>query len=181
MQFNSYTFILGFLPVLIVGYFAFSKIHMTAGKLFMVMASLFFYVYGSKAIPFIFAVSIIVNLSLSFIISRIARYKKIFLICDVLANTGLLLYFKYYNFFIENINSVCGREYQLKELFLPLGISFFTFQQIMYVVNIYKAEIERVDILDYLLYITYFPKLLMGPIAEPKDIISQFNDAEKKT
>lgn len=95
MQFNSYTFILAFLPVLIIGYFAFSKLHATAGKLFMVMASVYFYVYGSREISFIFAVSIIVNLSFSFIISRIIKYKKIILICDILANTGLLLYFKY--------------------------------------------------------------------------------------
>ncbi len=94
-------------------------------------------------------------------------------------NIGILLYFKYFNFFITNINTLFSKEITLKEIVLPLGISFFTFQQIMYVVNISKEEIT-LNLLDYLAYILYFPKILMGPLNEPKEFIIQLNDSSLK-
>jgi len=125
-------------------------------------------------------ISIAVNLAFSILINKSARWKKCFLALSVSANVLLLFYFKYFNFFLQNLNVVLGREYTIKKILLPLGISFFTFQQIMYVVNVYRGEIEKVAVLDYLVYILYFPKLLMGPLAEPKDLISQFNAPNRK-
>ena len=107
------------------------------------------------------------------------RCKKAFLAIDIVINVALLLYFKYSNFFITNVNQLLDKDYQLKELILPLGISFFSFQQIMYVVNIYKENIH-LNFVDYLLYILYFPKILMGPLADPADIIQKFNDKDLK-
>lgn len=98
----------------------------------------------------------------------------------VLINILSLLYFKYTNFLILNINSVFSSDFKLRELILPVGISFYTFQQIAYVVSLYKREIQKVYLVDYLLYILYFPKLLMGPLMEPSDFLNQINDKELK-
>ena len=95
----------------------------------------------------------------------------------VLINIALLLYFKYLNFAITNINHFFSMEIPLKDLILPVGISFFTFQQIAYIVAVYRGELERNHLLDYLVYILYFPKILMGPLAEPAEFIGQINDA----
>lgn len=81
---------------------------------------------------------------------------------------------------ILNINSVFSSDFKLRELILPVGISFYTFQQIAYVVSLYKREIQKVYLVDYLLYILYFPKLLMGPLMEPSDFLNQINDKELK-
>ncbi len=91
----------------------------------------------------------------------------------------LLLYFKYLNFGITNINRILGTDIGLKKIILPLGISFFTFQQIAYLVSIYKGETE-LRVIDYVSYILFFPKLLMGPLMEPTDFIKQINDPERK-
>ncbi len=180
MQFNSYLFILAFMPVLIIGYFILNKASTTIGKIFMIAASAVFYIYGGQKAVIALAVSIIVNLAFSFIINKFIRGRKLLFIVCIVVNVGILFYFKYFNFFIENINRLFEREYALREIILPLGISFFTFQQIMYVTNVYKNEIKKISALDYLLYILYFPKLLMGPIVEPLDIIGQFNDESRK-
>ncbi len=97
----------------------------------------------------------------------------------IVSNVLLLFYFKYLNFFITNINAIFTKEIPLKEIILPLGISFFTFQQIMYVVSVYRNQIS-LNVLDYLVYILYFPKLLMGPLNDPKEFIDQINEDERK-
>lgn len=90
-----------------------------------------------------------------------------------------LLYFKYYNFAVDNLNSLFGQNIPLKEIILPLGVSFFTFQQIMYVVGVYKRE-YNINLLDYLAYILYFPKIIMGPLNEPREFIIQLNNLENR-
>lgn len=172
MQFTSYIFILVYLPILIIGYFGLNKISAVAGKLFLIFASAFFYTYGGWNITIILAVSIVVNYLLAVIINRIERLLWV----GIFLNVALLFYFKYYNFFITNVNKAFKTEFTVKEIILPLGISFFTFQQIMYLVNVHKKSIEKVHLLDYLAYILYFPKLLMGPIVEPTELISQINN-----
>ena len=176
MQFNSYIFILGYLPILIIGYFGLNRINPVAGKLFLIVTSAIFYIYGGWNIAILLAASIVVNYFFAVIINHTGR-----LLCaGVFSNAALLFYFKYFNFFILNVNNVFQKNFTLKEIILPLGISFFTFQQIMYLVNVYKKNIEKVCLLDYLAYILYFPKLLMGPIVEPTELISQMNDSELK-
>lgn len=174
MQFNSYIFILVYLPIVIIGYFGLNRISLVASKLFLIVTSAIFYVYGGKDIAIILAASIAVNYFLAVVINNTGRL----LWGGVLLNVALLFYFKYFNFFISNVNNAFQKDFTLKEIILPLGISFFTFQQIMYLVNVYKKNIEKVHLLDYLAYILYFPKLLMGPIVEPTELISQINDPE---
>lgn len=181
MQFNSYLFIMLFFPIFIVGYFFLNKISLLMGKLFIIAASLLFYIYGGKSATIIFGISIAVNLLFSIIIEKARNHKKLFTIIIVTINILLLLYYKYFNFAVITIDGIFDKSFSTRELILPIGISFFTFQQIMYVISVYKKEIEQVNIIDYLSYILYFPKLIMGPLIEATDFIKQLNDESKKS
>lgn len=180
MQFNSYFFILGYFPALFIFYYLFNRIHITVGKIFLVIGSAFFYIYGGWDIASVLGISVLINYSFSVMISKVSKWKRFFMSMAVVANVFLLLYFKYVNFFCENISIAFGREYTIKQIILPLGISFFTFQQIMYVLSVYRSDMKNVNLLDYLVYILFFPKLIMGPLIEPMDLISQFNDKNRK-
>ena len=180
MQFNSYLFILAYLPVLVIGYFLFNKIHVTAGKVYLTAGSALFYLYGGMDSFLVFAASILVNYVLARLIPKAGGRKKAVLGLGVFANVALLFWFKYFNFFLTSINGMFRTDFALENLILPLGISFFTFQQIMYLVNIYREELTYTGLLDYLAYILYFPKLLMGPLAEPGDLMEQLHDPERK-
>ena len=180
MQFNSYIFILAYLPILLIGYFLLNKISITIGKVFMIAAGIVFYLYGGREITLILGGSILVNYLGAFIIGRIQKGKKAVLVAGIAANIALLFYFKYFNFFLQSIAEATGQEFTLREIILPLGISFFTFQQIMYVINVYQNNIKQANLIDYLVYILYFPKLIMGPLAEPAELIEQFNDKKRK-
>lgn len=179
MQFNSYIFIMVFLPIFIIIYYILSKINPIFSKIILIIGSITFYIYGGWKAAIILGISILINYSIAVILSRRIPRKKILLCITCIFNIGILLYFKYFNFFIANINSLFSKGIPLKEIVLPLGISFFTFQQIMYVVTISKGEISP-NLLDYLAYILYFPKILMGPLNEPKEFITQLNDSSLK-
>lgn len=176
MQFNSYLCILAVIPAFVLCYFLFSKAHSFAGKAVIIAFGAFFYVYGGWASSGVLGTSLLVNLCAAAALAKTERFRKALLALAVLANVGLLLHFKYHNFALMTLNDILGTEYTAKKLLLPLGISFFTFQQIMYVVAVYRKEIAKVGVADYLAYVLYFPKLVMGPLAEPKDFIDQLND-----
>lgn len=178
MQFNSYIFILVFLPIFVIGYWCLNRINAIWSKIYIIVAGIVFYMYGAREMAVIFLLSVLFNLIMSIIIHRAEKYKKVILAADLILNILLLFYFKYFNFTIDAVNKICDTSFNIVTILLPLGISFFTFQQIMYVVSIYKGEIERVNIVDYLVYILYFPKLIMGPLIEPKEFISQLNGGE---
>lgn len=180
MQFNSFVFILLFMPVTVTAYFLFNKISVGIGKIILIVASVIFYACFDLKLLLFLGISIGINFLLVWIIEREMKWKKILLFFPILINVGILLYFKYFNFALENINRWFGKEYALKSIILPVGISFITFQQIAYVVAVYNAEIEKADLIDYLAYILYFPKLLMGPLAEPADFIAQLNEERLK-
>lgn len=179
MQFNSYFFIMAFLPAIILIYFLSNKLHILAGKIVLILGSLIFYAYSDKKMLFFLCASIAINYIFTLLIQKM-KWKKIFLSIPIIINAGLLLYFKYLNFVIENINSLLKTNYILKDLILPIGISFFTFQQIAYLVSVYRKELKNNYFVDYLTYILYFPKLLMGPLAEPTDFIEQINNPDTK-
>lgn len=180
MQFNSYAFLLVFFPILIIGYFVLNKLNLTAGKLYLAAGSAIFYFYGGKDFALILGASIVFNYVIAIILAKIKRFRKAVLVLSIVGNIGLLVYFKYFDFVLSNISQIFKAEYTLRNLLLPLGISFFAFQQISYIVNIYWRAIEKADLIDYLAYILYFPKLLIGPIMEPLDLIGQLNDPERK-
>ncbi len=181
MQFNTYIYILLFLPVTVVLYYLLNKINSLCGKVVLLLSSLLFYCYSDWTAILVLGASLAFNYIAAVCISRAKKWKPLYLVIPVLINVGLLLYFKYSNFAITNINVLFSRNYPLRELVLPLGISFFTFQQIAYITAVYRGELADRNLLDYLVYILYFPKILMGPLTEPVDFIHQLNDPARKS
>lgn len=180
MQFNSFVFILLFLPITTLLYYIANRINSLVGKWILVISSIIFYCYTDISILCVLGISIIVNYVFSLTVTKAKKWRSLFLVIPVIINVGLLLYYKYLNFAISNVNTFLGKEIPLVDLMLPVGISFFTFQQIAYVVAIYKGELQKNSLVDYLVYILFFPKILMGPLADPVDFINQINDSNLK-
>jgi alginate O-acetyltransferase complex protein AlgI len=177
--FNSYVFILGFLPVVFLTYYLLLKLNNKyVAKSFLVLASLYFYSYWNiKYLPLILA-SIIVNFFLSWLINKNLekKSKKLYLVVGIIFNVILLGYYKYYDFFITNVNYLFSTNIPLLQLALPLAISFFTFQQIAYLVDTFRGETQGYKFLDYALFVTFFPQLIAGPIVHHSEIISQLRE-----
>lgn len=180
MQFNSYIFILLFLPMVILLYFIGNKINIIVGKLIIILSSIIFYSYSGFSTFMLLFLSILLNYLSSLFVFKYNRWRKILLFIPVAINVFLLFYFKYLNFAINNINMIFEKDIMLKNIVMPLGISFFTFQQIAYLVAVYNKELKDCSLLDYLCYILYFPKLIMGPLADPKVFIDQINNYHLK-
>ncbi len=180
MQFNSFSFILYFLPATVLLYFLANKISLVWGKLVIIIASLIFYSFERTTMLIYLGISIIINYCSVLIIKRLKTASKVILATPVIINIVLLLYYKYSNFAIVTINNAFSQEIALHNIILPLGISFYTFQQIAYIVASEREELANNSIIDYLVYILYFPKLIMGPIIDPVKFISQINQHEKK-
>ena len=180
MQFNSFIFILLFLPLTVTLYYTLNKINDTVGKIVLLIASIIFYAYTDRVTLIVLGISLVINYGFALAIVNVKKWRSFYLFTPIVINTGILLYFKYLNFVIENVNHFFMKSIPLKEMILPIGISFFTFQQIAYMVAVYRKEIEKNNILDYLVYILYFPKILMGPLTEPTDFMAQINDTTLK-
>lgn len=185
MLFNSLEFIFIFLPLAGFLYFLLLKYSLDFGaKLSLVACSLFFYSYWRLDYLPIICVSIFLNYWIGHGItspSQSRAKKNALVVVGVLVNLGLLCYYKYADFILENVNAVTGAEFQLLELVLPLAISFFTFQQITYLVDCYRGEGKRYDFLTYTLFVSFFPQLIAGPIVHHGEMMPQFCDAEKRT
>ncbi|MBQ8228742.1 MAG: MBOAT family protein [Clostridia bacterium] len=176
MVFSSYEFVFAFLPIVLVGYFCAHK-SMLVQNIILVVASLFFYAYFNISYLPIILASIVINYLIGYFISKTFDKKwlsKSLCATGVLFNLGLLGYFKYYDFFVENINSVFGTDFVLKNILLPLGISFFTFQQLSFIISVYKKEEKVEDFLTYSLFVSFFPQLVAGPIVSYSEMMPQF-------
>ena len=148
MLFNSYIFILLFLPLCLIGYYGINKTgKYKLGLWFLLFMSLWFYGYYNVSYLFIILGSIAVNYGVYRLLLRTKQgtKKKILMIFGVLVNVGILFYFKYMDFFIENINKVFDSDYRLPGIALPLGISFFTFQQISFIVDTYHMSCLKIQ------------------------------------
>ena len=175
-----------FLPVILIGYFWLLHKRLVLGsKVWLVGGSLFFYGYWNIIYIPLLLVSIFVNFSVGSAMSdvpqeqRKAKLLKTFsskqlLWFGIFFNIGLLAYFKYTDFFLTNFNGIFGSNIPLLHIILPLGISFFTFTQIAFLVDAYKREVKEYDLLHYMLFVTYFPHLLAGPILHHKEMMPQF-------
>jgi len=181
MLFNSYIFIFLFLPIVLIGYFSLNKYKLVyASKAWLVLSSLFFYSYWNiKYLPLIL-ISVIVNYAFGTNLAKIKKHKKVLLITGIVFNLSFLGYFKYYDFFISNLNWLLRTDFNLLHLLLPLGISFFTFQQIAYLVDSYKKETTEYDFLNYAIFVTFFPQLIAGPIVHHKEMMPQFAKLKNK-
>jgi len=173
MLFNSYEFLLLFLPITFFVYFYLnSKKQITLSKIFLISASLFFYSWWNV----IYLPLILGSMFFNFYVGQFLGKKnsKKMLTFGIVGNVALLGYFKYTDFFIENFNWALNKDVELFHLALPLAISYFTFQQIAFLVDSYRGETKEYNFLNYALFITFFPQLLMGPIMHHKEIIPQF-------
>ncbi len=185
MLFNSYIFIFIFLPVTWMGYYGCNyKKKYEMGKLWLTLMSLWFYGYFNPSYLLIMIASIIINYAVYRGILHVRGrrgYERAILLTGLLFNVGLIFYYKYYDFFIENINGLFGSDLTLKHILLPLGISFFTFQQISFIVDTYRGEVGSYSFIDYALFVTFFPQLIAGPIVTHAEMIWQFQDKSRKT
>lgn len=183
MLFNSLEFLLIFLPIVFVGYFLLAKFNFKKyTNLWLLIASLYFYAYYKIEFLSIILSSIVFNYIAGFFITRnyAQLTKKILLTVAVVGNLGLLCYYKYFNFLINTLNTFNFTHFDTMKLMLPLGISFFTFQQISYLTDAYKGEVKHSNFIDYSLFVSFFPQLIAGPICTYKELIPQFEDFSKK-
>ena len=178
MLFNSYEFIFMFLPVMFVVYFyLISKRVVLGAKIWLVAGSLFFYSYWNITYLPLILISMFTNYGVGLTLVNQDRVKissKTVLAFGIFFNLALLGYFKYTDFFLENFNGIFGSNIPLPHIILPLGISFFTFTQIAFLVDAYKKEAKEYNIFNYMLFVTYFPHLLAGPILHHKEMMPQF-------
>lgn len=182
MLFNSFVFIFLFLPIIFLAYFGLNRLRLyVSAKAALVIASLFFYAYFNYSYLPIILSSILVNYSSAYCMHRNeGLLRRISLIAGICFNVGLIAYFKYFDFFIENINIIFRTNIPLLNILLPLGISFFTFQQIAFVVDSYRRKTELPTFLDYCNFVTFFPQLIAGPIVLPEEMLPQFEDRTKR-
>lgn len=173
MLFNSGAFLVLFIGF-IIGYALIYK-KVTARLAYVVAFSLFFYYKSSGWYLIILVFSVVLDYFVAFIIhgAESKAKRKLWLIISVGANVGLLCYFKYTNFFIENLN-YAGAGLRPLDIFLPIGISFYTFQTLSYIIDVYHGKIKPVNsLLDYSFYMTFFPHLVAGPIVRARDFLPQ--------
>ena len=175
MLFNSYIFIFIFLPITLIGFHLIgSQGHHRVAISWLVGASLFFYGWYNIAYLTLIIGSILFNYAVG--ISLMDKHNKWVLFFGIATNILLLIYFKYTNFFVDNINIFIDNDIILDQIILPLAISFFTFQQITYLVDAYRGDLRVYNFLHYCLFVTFFPQLIAGPIVHHKQMIPQFSN-----
>ena len=181
MLFNSYEFIFAFLPITFFIYFYLNKKNLNRlSQIFLVVSSLFFYSWWNIYYLPIILISMIFNYFIGNLLNKHGNFKKTILTIGIIANLALLGYFKYRDFFIENFNLIFNTQTQLLNLALPLAISFFTFQQISYLIDSYRRETKAYNFLNYALFVTFFPQLIAGPIVHHKEMMPQFANTHNK-
>ena len=180
MLFNSYIFLLGFLPVSLAGFFFLGGMGKSrAAACWLTLASFFFYAWWNPPYLVLLLASIVVNywIGVGINVARkgsIAASPKALLTLGVVLNLGTLAYFKYANFFLENARHLFGFQWHSADILLPLAISFFTFTQIAYLVDAYHGVTEEYDFLWYAFFVSFFPHLIAGPIVSYRRLMPQF-------
>ena len=183
MLFHSYIFILLFLPIAVLGYYGINRTgKYKLGILWLIGMSCWFYGAFSIKYLLLFLCSVVINQAGVQWMEKMPSLpkKRILFIVMLLLNIGLLVYYKYSNFFIENINQICGTALPLLKLGLPVGISFYTFRQLSYIIDCYKEDIKPYSFMEYAAYALFFPLMVQGPIAYHDHIIGQFREEERK-
>lgn len=183
MLFNSYEFIFLFLPIVFIIYFTLNRRkYLFAAKVWLTISSLFFYAWWNIYFLPIICVSILVNYYFGhlLLVNQYTDRRKRILTIGICFNVLLLAFFKYIDFFITNLNTVFNVDITLLHIALPLAISFFTFQQIGYLVDAYYGDINEKSFLNYTLFVSFFPQLIAGPIIHHKKLMPQFADNRKK-
>lgn len=183
MLFNSVIFIVVFLPVTLLGWYFLQQLERAEwARFFLIGMSLWFYGYYNIYYLWILIVSVLFNYICARLLNmaKDSRLCKLLLLLGIAGNLGLLFYFKYFNFFIENCNFLLHTHWQIEGIALPLGISFYTFQQISYVVDSYKGNTAGYTFLEYACYVTFFPQLIAGPIVLHGEFIPQLTERRNR-
>jgi alginate O-acetyltransferase complex protein AlgI len=177
MLFNSYIFLFGFLPITIFGFYFIDKLQgdKKLSISWLILCSLFFYGWWNPPYVILLISSVLINFSFGQILNT-SKSKKV-LILSISFNIILLGYFKYSNFFIENAAYFFDFSFNFVHIILPLAISFFTFQQIIYLLDSYKGLTQSYNFHEYALFVTFFPQLIAGPIVNHKEIMPQIHDS----
>ncbi|WP_426116149.1 MBOAT family O-acyltransferase [Massilia sp. PWRC2] len=177
MLFNSYSFLLIFLPVTLVGFFFFNRNSQFWGAAWLAAASIFFYGWWDyRYLPLLLG-SIIFNYwSALNLRTGPVQIRRRILIAAICANLALLIYYKYAGFFATSLANLLSLHRVIFHIILPVGISFFTFTQIAFLVDTYQGKVKESRFINYLLFVTYFPHLIAGPVLHHKDMMPQFSD-----
>ncbi len=175
MLFNSYVFILLFLPIVLTFLFFLGRKNPKIGLSWLCFASCIFYGWYEWKFLFLLAISIGVNFWISEKLAPQEKKRKFFFISGIVFNILLLGFFKYTNFLLDNLSLFFGKEISKLHILLPLAISFFTFQQISFLVDIYREKIQRPSLLYYGTLLLFFPHLIAGPIVRYIDLLPQFS------
>lgn len=170
MLFSTTIFLFYFLPIVLIMYYISPK---KIRNIILLIASLFFYAFGEPKFVVLMIISIIINYGIGILIDA-SKHKKTILVIGVTFNLLFLGYFKYYDFVISNINYIFGSDFTIKNIMLPIGISFFTFQSLSYLVDVYRqtAKVQK-NLFNLSLYISFFPQLIAGPIVRYNTIEKQ--------
>lgn len=179
MLFNSYIFVFLFLPLAVAGYYLLYRAGGTKAALgWLIAMSMWFYGYNSTKYLAILVASVILNYLVARLMGNVGNKagRRVFLAVGMALDLGILFLFKYYDFFIENVNVAFRTDFGFLGLALPLGISFYTFQQLSYLIDSYKGECERYSFLEYASYVLFFPQLIAGPIVYHSELIPQLRE-----
>ena len=182
MLFNSYSFIFVFLPIVWVAFFIIGRIRIQFAAAWFTVASLLFYAWWNWKFLFLLIISIVFNFLMSHALAREVgvEIKQDFewrIYFAVGFNLLLLFYFKYINFLIIVGNQMLGLDTHLLDIVLPIGISFYTFTQLTYLVDVYAGYPKEKNFIHYVLFVTYFPHLIAGPILHHKEMMPQFHNS----
>lgn len=177
MVFSSLTFLCVFLPVVFLLYTLVPNLRFRNGLL--IVASLLFYAYGEPVYVFLMIASSFVNYICALLVKS-EKYGKLWLVIAVVLNLGTLAVFKYTGFFLDSVNALIGTSIPVPQISLPIGISFFTFQALSYVIDVYRDTVDsQKNYFAVLLYITFFPQLIAGPIVKYRDVNEQIMHREQ--
>ena len=180
MVFNSYQFIFGFLPAVVVVFFALGRVSRAWALRWLIGASLFFYAWWRPLNVLIIAPSVLINFALARVLQRLNKQgnrgaARAVLLVGIGFNVAFLGYFKYSNFLVGAVNDAFGTQMFLAQVVLPLGISFITFQKIAFLIDVHAGRVESFTLQDYCLFVLFFPQLIAGPIVHYREMMPQFH------
>jgi len=168
-----------FLPIALLGYHLLRKTGSNLWvKLWLTAASLVFYGLGQPNFIFGFLICGLVNFGIARLLGlqKAKLPRTLLLLAAIGWNLGILFYYKYLNFFLEGLNLFAGTDFAMRDIFLPLGISFFTFQMLAYDISVYRQAAPTMGLLDYSVFITFFPQLIVGPVVKQEEMLPQIED-----
>lgn len=185
MLYNSYAFLVGFLPAVLLVYFALAaRVGPKASLGWLTLASLGFYAWWNPPYVLLIVLSILANFGLGHLLYRLGQKDRVagrfwLTTAGIAANLSLLGYYKYAHFFVEAFDNLTGAHAMFGQVILPLGISFFTFEQIGYIVDAYKQKAKAYTFTQYTFFVTFFPHLIAGPIIVHHELIEQLDDDKR--